>query len=337
MLRKSLLLFAGIFILSGIMASETRLLRQPDVSENHIAFAYANNIRITGHDGGEAKRLTSFQGVESFPKFSPDGQWIAFSGQFAGSTDVYVISVDGGEMKRLTWHPGADIVRGWSPDGKVIFTSARKSAPAGYPRFFSVGFNDGLPVPLDIPRGYRGEYSPDGMHFAYELVKPSDEEWRNYRGGQNRPVWVLNMEDHSLYELPQEDNARNQYPVWIGNTVYFLSDRDYTMNLYSYNMENSNLRQRTFYSDYDIKYLSSGGKLLVYEYAGDIYKYDPSGGEPQKLKITARGDFPWAMAAWKDVSDYLANGTLSPTGVRAVFEARGDIFTISAEKGDWRI
>ncbi len=336
MLKKSLLLFAGIFIISAITASETRLLRQPDVSDNHIAFAYANNIWITGLDGGEANRLTSFQGVESFPKFSPDGQWIAFSGQFAGSTDVYVISVDGGEMKRLTWHPGADIVRGWSPDGRVVFTSGRESAPVGYPKFFAIGFDEGLPEALPIPRGYRGEYSPDGMHFAYELVRPSDEEWRNYRGGQNRPVWVLNMEDHTLYELPREDNARNQYPVWIGNTVYFLSDRDYTMNLYSYNMENSNLRQRTFYSDYDIKYLSSGGGLLVYEYAGNIYKYDPSAGEPQKLKITARGDFPWAMAAWKDVSDYLANGTLSPTGVRAVFEARGDIFTIPAEKGDWR-
>ena len=336
MTKRQVLLIAGLLILTICSASETRLLRQPAVSDNHIAFSYGGNIWITDLYGGEAKRLTSFQGVESNPKFSPDGRWIAFSGQFAGSTDVYVISVDGNEMKRLTWHPGADIVTGWSPDGRVVFTSGRESAPIGYPKFFSVGFDDGLPEALPIPRGYRGEYSPDGMHFAYELVRPSDEEWRNYRGGQNRPVWVLNMEDHSLYELPQEDNSRNQYPVWLGKTVYFLSDRDYTMNLYSYDMLSSTLKQLTFYSDYDIKYLSSGGGLLVYEYGGDIYKFDPSRDVPDKLVVNVSGDFPWAMPGWKNVGSAVTNGSLSPSGVRAVFEARGDIFTVPGDKGDWR-
>ncbi|MFO7922539.1 MAG: PDZ domain-containing protein [Bacteroidales bacterium] len=336
MFKKQILLITGLFILSLATGNETRLLRQPAVSENHIAFAYGSNIWITGLNGGEAKRLTSFRGIESNPKFSPDGRWIAFSGQFAGSTDVYVIPVEGGEMKRLTWHPGADIVRGWTPDGKVVFTSGRESAPVGYPKFFSVGFDDGLPEALPIPRGYRGEYSPDGKRFAYELVRPSDEEWRNYRGGQNRPVWVLNMEDHSLYELPQEDNARNQHPVWIGNTVYFLSDRDYTMNLYSYDMASSTLKQLTFYSEYDIKYLSSGGGLLVYEYGGDIYKYNPSIERSEKLTVSVRGDFPWAMPGWKNTGNSATNGSLSPGGVRAVFEARGDIFTVPVEKGDWR-
>jgi len=184
MAKKQVLLIAGLFILTICSASETRLLRQPAVSDNHIAFSYGGNIWITDLYGGDAKRLTSFQGVESNPKFSPDGRWIAFSAQFAGSTDVYVISVDGNEMKRLTWHPGADIVRGWSPDGRVVFTSGRESAPVGYPKFFAIGFDEGLPEALPVPRGYRGEYSPDGMHFAYELVRPSDEEWRNYRGAR---------------------------------------------------------------------------------------------------------------------------------------------------------
>ncbi len=334
--RKRILLIAGLFILAIASATETRLLRQPDVSDSHIVFSYGGNIWVTDLYGGDAKRLTSFQGVESFPKFSPDGQWIAFSGQFAGSTDVYVISVDGGEMKRLTYHPGADIVRGWTPDGKVVFTSSRESAPVGYPKFFSIGLEDGLPEVLPVPRGYRGEYSPDGMHFAYELVRPSDEEWRNYRGGQNRPVWVLNMEDHSLHELPQVDNSKNQYPVWLGNTIYFLSDRDYNMNLFGYDMETGNMKQFTFYSEYDIKYLSSGGGLLVYEYGGDIYKHDPSLERSDKLTVSVKGDFPWAMPGWKNVGSAAVNGSLSPSGVRAVFEARGDIFTIPVEKGDWR-
>ncbi len=336
MSKNLVMLLAGLLILAAANAGETRLLRQPAVSNDHIAFTHGGNVWITGHEGGEARRLTSFQGVESFPKFSPDGRWIAFSGQFGGSTDVYVISVDGSEMKRLTWHPGADLVRGWSPDGRVIFTSARNSAPSGYPRFFAVGFEEGLPEQLPIPRGYRGEYSPDGRYFAYELVRPSDEEWRNYRGGQNRPVWVLDMEDYSLTELPQEDNARNQYPVWIGNTIYFLSDRDYSMNLYSYDTGSGELTQLTFYSEYDIKYLSAGGGVLVYEYGGDIYRFDPGTRTHEKLSITVRGDFPWAMTGWKNVGNFVTNGSLSPSGVRAVLEARGDIFTVPVEKGDWR-
>jgi tricorn protease len=336
MIKKLLLLTSLFFILAFSSAGETRLLRQPAISDNHIAFAYGGNIWVTGLNGGEARRLTSFQGVESFPEFSPDGRWIAFSGQFAGSTDVYVISVDGGDLKRLTFHPGADIVRGWSPEGKVVFTSARESAPTGYPKFFKIGLDDGLPEALPIPRGYRGEYSPDGLHFAYEMVRPSDEEWRNYRGGQNRPVWVLNMKDHSLFELPQENNSRNQFPVWIGTTVYFLSDRDYTMNLYSFDMESKTLKQLTFHSEYDIKYLSSGGDMLIYEYGGDLYKLNPARDVPEKLSVSVNGDFPWAMPGWKNAADFIGGGSLSPTGVRAVFEARGDIFTIPVEKGDPR-
>jgi len=342
MLKRFLLMVIGIFIILGTMASETRLLRQPSISKDHIAFAYGGDIWITGLDGGEAKRLTSFQGKEFNPKISPDGRWIAFSGQFAGGIDVFVISVDSGEIKQLTWHPGDDIVRGWSPEGKVVFTSTRESPPImpnqdwSYPKFFEIGFEDGLPEALPIPMGYRGEHSPDGQYFAYELVMPVDEEWRNYRGGQNRPIWVLNMKDYSLEELPQVDNSRNQYPVWVGNTIYFLSDRDYNMNLYSYDRGSRKLEQLTFYSEFDIKYLSSGGGLLVYEYGGYIYKYDPLLRKSEKLTISVQGDFPWAMPSMKNVSQFVANVSSSPNGEEIVLEARGDIFILNVKKNNWK-
>ncbi len=333
---KFLFFLLCFFAVTGLNASEARLLRQPDINGDYITFSYGGNIWVVGKEGGEARRLTSFQGAEQNPKFSPDGQWIAFSGQFGGSTDVYVIPSQGGEPKRLTWHPGSDIVRGWTPEGKVVFTSGRESAPVGYPKFFSIGFEEGLPSPLEIPRGYRGEYSPDGNYFAYELVRPSDEEWRNYRGGQNRPVWVLDMNDYSLLELPDAGNSRNQYPVWIDETIYFLSDRDWAMNLYSYNMRTGEQNQLTFHSEYDIKYLSAGEKNLVYEYGGDIYKFSPETGESEKLSIKVNADFPWSREGWKNVSRYITNGSLSATGVRALFEARGEVFTVPTEKGDWR-
>ncbi len=336
MIRKIFICLLLFSLSCALHAKETRLLRQPDINGDQITFSHAGNIWVVDKNGGEARRLTSFQGVEQFPKFSPDGNRIAFSGQFGGSTDVYTIPAAGGEPERMTWHPGSDIVRGWTPDGKVLFTSGRESAPVGYPKFFSIGFDEGLPVPLEIPRGYRGSLSPDGQWFAYELVSPSDEEWRNYRGGQNRPIWVVDMRDYSLFELPGAGDSRNQFPVWLGETVYFLSDRDWAMNLYSYNMQTGEQKQLTFHSEYDIKYLSSGGNMLVYEYGGDIYTFDPENNLSDKEEITINADFPWSMAGWKNVSNFVTNGSLSPTGVRAVFEARGEIFTVPSEKGDSR-
>jgi len=334
--KVSLITFLAFFGISQIFADSDKLLRQPSVNSDKITFSYGNNIWVVAKDGGDAQRLTTTPGREFNPKFSPDGEWIAYSGQKDGNISVYVIPARGGSPKRLTHHPTSDIVRGWTPDGKVLFTSGRKSAPVGYPKFFKVGFDDGLPEPLPIPRGYRGAYSPDGNSFAYEMVRPSDEEWRNYRGGQNRPIWVLDMDDHSLEEIPDNKNVRNQYPVWIDETIYFISDRDYAMNLYSYSMEAEELKQLTFFSEFDIKYLSAGEEFLVFEYGGEIYTFNPDDEEYTKVDINISGDFPWAISQWKDAENFINKGALSPTGVRAVFEARGDIFTIPADKGDWR-
>ena len=335
-LRLSLLL--PIFFFAGLTANgqETKLVRQPDISNGQIVFTYGNDLWIVNSTGGDARRLTSFQGSETHPKFSPDGQTVAFTGQYDGNTDVYTIPAAGGEPKRMTWHPDGDVVRGWSPDGQyVIFESGRTGAPVSVGKFWRVSTSRSFPEALPIPRGHRGDYSPDGSHFAYQQINQSDKEWHNYRGGQNRPIWVFNMDDYSIEKLPW-DGSNDQNPSWMGNTIYFMSDRDYAMNVYSYSRDTNQLNQLTNYSEYDVKELSAGDGMLVYEYGGSIYTLDPKDGSPKKVSITVKGDFPWARPHWENVGNQITNAELSPTGVRAVVQARGEIFTIPTEKGDYR-
>ena len=186
----------------------TRLLRTPSVSATHVAFAYANNIWIVERKGGDARRLSSFQGQSTNPKISPDGTMVAFSADYAGNTDVYVVPVSGGEPQRLTWHPGADSVQGWTPDGtKIMFASARQSsAPNATPRFWTVPVKGGIAEPMPLPRGYQGKISPDGRRIAYRMNTSWDEERRNYRGGQNRPVWIVDLKSFDLVSPPWTDS-----------------------------------------------------------------------------------------------------------------------------------
>ncbi|HMQ89882.1 MAG TPA: PDZ domain-containing protein, partial [Flavilitoribacter sp.] len=316
-------------------AQPTRLLRQPDIHGDRIVFEYGGDLWTAAKTGGQARHLTSFQGVESDPKFSPDGTQIAFTGVYGGNQDVYVVPAEGGEPQRLTWHPAPDIVRGWSPDGKVVFTSPRESAPDGSTKMWQIGLNETFPQALPMPRAYRGTYSPDGASYAYELVAPWDIEWRNYRGGQNRPVWVLDLKSHELKTLPWQ-NSKDQQPVWLGNKIYFLSDRDFAMNIYSYDTRTSALEQLTTFAEYDVKQLAGSGNTLIFEYGGDLYTLDPATKASTKISIEVKGDFPWLQPHWKAAGDLLGNASLSPGAKRVLFEARGEIITVPVEKGDPR-
>jgi tricorn protease len=224
----------------------TRLLRTPTVSATEIAFAYAQNIWVVPRAGGVARRLTSFQGLTSNPHFSPDGKWIAFSGEYAGNLDVYVVPAEGGEPTRLTWHPGADLVQGWTPDGKaVMFSSTRATwAPSGAPRFWTVPLAGGVESPLPLPRAYQGKISPDGTHVAYRMNNSWDEERRNYRGGQNRPIWIVDLKTYDLVSPPWTD-SKDMDPAWVGTTVYFISDRDGVANVWAYDTAAKKLDQVT--------------------------------------------------------------------------------------------
>ena len=328
-------LLAGCF--SVYSQSGTRLLRSPSVSETQIVFAYAQNIWVVPRAGGVARRVTSFQGQTSNPHFSPDGKWIAFSGDYAGNQDVYIVPAEGGEPKRLTWHPSPDLVQGWTSDGqKVMFSSARAtSAPTGAPRFWTVSVNGSIEDPMPLPRGFQGKISPDGSHIAYRMNNSWDDERRNYRGGQNRPIWIVDMKNWDLVSPPWTD-SKDIDPAWLGNTVYFISDRDGVENVWSYEMGSKKLTELTHFRDYDVKTLDAGAGVVVFEQAGYIHELDPKSGKEHVVPITVTGDFPWMMPHWEDVSSRITNMGISPTGKRVVVEARGEIFTIPSEKGDVR-
>jgi tricorn protease len=316
---------------------QTRLLRSPTISASHIAFAYANNIWTVDRAGGRARRLTSFQGETTNPHYSPDGQWIAFSSEYAGNIDVYVVAAEGGEPKRLTWHPGADLVQGWTPDGRaVVFSSTRATwAPSGAPRFWTVPAAGGVEEPMALPRAYQGKISADGTHIAYRMNNSWDEERRNYRGGQNRPIWIVDTKSFDVQSPPWTD-SKDVDPVWVGDTVYFLSDRDGVANVWSYETKAKMLAQVTKFIDFDVKTLDAGAGALVFEQAGYVHELDPKSGKERTVSITATGDFPWMMPRWEDVTARMTNISLSPTGRRVAVEARGEVFTIPAEKGDVR-
>ena len=341
------ILFPGLLILSLLAVNTTmraqspggptRLLRTPTVSATQIAFAYANNIWVVARTGGSARRLTSFQGQTTNPHFSPDGKSIAFSGEYAGNFDVYLVPADGGEPRRLTWHPGADLVEGWTPDGKsILFSSSRATwAPSGAPRFWTVSVDGGVEEPMPLPRAYQGKISADGTHIAYRMNNSWDEERRNYRGGQNRPIWIVDLKTFEVASPPWTD-SKDVNPVWVGDDVYFISDRDGVANVWEYQTKSKRLTQLTKFTDFDVKSMDSGGGVIVFEQAGYVHELDPTNDKLKTVNITAAGDFPWMMPNWEDVTARMTNMALSPTGKRAVVEARGEIFTVPAEKGDVR-
>jgi tricorn protease len=310
-----------------------------------VAFEYGGDLWVVARSGGQARRLTSTSGVETEPRFSPDGSQITFTGIVAGNTDVYVVSTAGGDPKRLTYHPGLDVVRGWTPDGRrVIFASDRDTTPHSHFRLWTIDLVGGMPEPLPPPRAYTGVFSPDGRRLAYEEISVAmfppwaqnqASQWRHYRGGRTHPIRVMNIADYSVEQLPWS-NSNDTDPMWIGGAVYFLSDRNHTVNLFAYRQDTKALAQLTRHDDFDIMSASAGPDAIVYEQAGYIHLVDAKTGQSRQLAIEVTGDFPWARPQFKKVASMIRSAALSPTGVRAVFEARGDIFTVPTEKGDYR-
>ena len=241
----TLILASGMGI--SAFGQGTQLLRQPTLSQTEIVFVYANDLWKVSKAGGQAIRLTSNEGEETLPHFSPDGKFIAFTGEYDGNVDVYLIPASGGEPQRLTWHPGADLVTGWSPDGNYItFTSGREGHNTQESKFFQISKNGGMPSPMAIPRAVNGEISPDGKHIAYQQISFWDPEWRNHRGGQAKPIWIVDLKDYSLQMTPQPDNERHTDPVWLGNKVFYISERDYLANLWSYDPATGKDKQETY-------------------------------------------------------------------------------------------
>ncbi|MCG8608251.1 protease, partial [bacterium] len=333
---------AGLVVLwlipSPVMANskETLLLRTPTVSESHIAFAYAGDIWLTDAHGGEARRLTVNPGAETSPMFSPDGKWVAFTGNYDGNTDVFVVSVQGGSPKRLTFHPDFDIVRGWTPDSKsVLFLSRRYSNSGRYSRLYNVSKEGGFPDALPMPMADRGSFSGNGSRIAYTPIGEAFRTWKRYRGGRVSPIWLFDLKTYEVEEIAHE-NANTARPVWSGDQVYFLSDRNHTMNIFTYDTNTKQVQQVTHHDDFDVKSLAAKGDLLVYEQGGRIHLFSPTNGKSGPLKIHVSPDIPSARPHYEKGVDFIRNAEISPSGARAVFESRGEIFTVPAEKGDIR-
>ena len=317
----------GLIILTSsapLSAQETRLLRQPTLSGEHLAFAHGGDLWIVDRSGGEARRLTSTPAVERDPHFSPDGRSIAFSSNRSGGFSVYVLPIEGGTPSRLSWYPADSYALGWTPDGgRILYASSRETAPAAYQRLWTVSRNGGPSQMLPAPRGHNGAYSADGSKIVVDPVARWDSEWRHYRGGQNKGLVILDLGDLSEQRLPNE-RTTDIRPIWMNGIIYFLSDRDWSMNIFSFDPGSGSLEQLTDFPDIDIKWLSGHDGVLAFARDGWIHTLDPSNGEIRKLEISVQGDFPWAERRGEDVSDRVESSSLSATGKRALFEARGD-------------
>lgn len=328
----------SLFISFQSVAQGTLLLRQPAVSKQQIVFVNGDDLWVVPLTGGDARRLTTAVGAETNPKISPDGKWVAFTGQYDGNTDVYIIAIEGGEPKRMTWHPLADIVQCWTPDGKsIIFSSPRQGNPATPAKFYKVNISGGTPEAMIIPFASAGSLNEDGNLMAYQPYAFWDPEWRNYRGGQAQPIWIFNFKTQETQKTVQKDNERHTAPVWDNGVLYFLSEQDYANNVWSYNLKTKEQKQLTFHKDFDVKNLSASNGVLVYEQGARLHSLDITTGKTKPLEINVRGDLNWGRARWNSIPPAaLTNASLSPTGKRALFEYRGEIFTVPKENGDWR-
>jgi tricorn protease len=334
-------MFAFVMFLSAAMAAsaqsqDTRLLRYPDVSKDHIVFTYAGDLWIVARGGGMAHRLTAHPGEEVFPKFSPDGKWIAFTGDYDGNTDVFVMPAAGGEPRRLTYHPGNDLVLGWTPDGKrILFRSNRFSQPPDYTRLFTVSPEGGMPEMLPVPRASLTSFAPDGNRIAYLPTSQDFRTWKRYRGGWKPPIGIYDLKGNTYSELPNT-KGMDLFPMWHGDTIYFISDLDGTMNLYRYDLGSKKTRKLTTFTEYDIKWPSLGQDAIVFENGGLIYTFDIASEKATQIHITVAGDDIEARPEVRSVATQIRGAGISPSGARAVFEARGDIFTLPAEHGSPR-
>jgi len=346
-MRRLPLLVLALVLPALASAAPTKLLRFPDVYGDQVAFCYAGDIWKASSKGGPATRLTAHPGVEVFPRFSPDGKWIAFTGQYDGDEQVYVIPSDGGEPKQLTWYPahgplaprwGYDnIVYGWTPDGSSILFRSLRYGYAEHPgQLYTVKPTGGPAIPLPMPRAGAGDYAPDGQRMIYAPLWRDFRTWKRYEGGWATDLYIYDLKTHATKVVaPTKRTERD--PMWIGDAIFFVSDRTGTLNLYKYDVKSEAVTQVTKSDTWDVRWASSDNKATIaFEAGGEIHVLDAASGKDTKIDITVPDDGLWdrpsRVSAAGNVEDY----DLSPKGERALFTARGDIFTAPIENGPTR-
>jgi len=347
MKRFFLFISVGMFFLSSwVLAEEARLLRFPDVSRDRVAFAYAGDIYVAPRQGGQAIRLTSHEGLELFPKFSPDGEMIAFTGQYDGDMAVYFMSVQGGEPKRLTYHPGIqrtserfgpeNLVLGWHPDGrKVMFRSRKETNDWWDGLIYFVDIDGGLPEPLPMkPAGFTS-LSPDGKKATYCPIYRDFRTWKRYKGGMQQDVWIFDLKSYDAEKITNWEGSDNM-PMWFEDKIYFNSDRTGTLNIFCYDTNTKKIRQVTDYTEYDVRWPSLGPDGIAFENGGYLFVLDLPSEALHKVEIQITTDRNMVRTEFVGVSDKIRGFDISPDAKRAVFSARGEIFTVPAKEGNTR-
>ena len=354
-MKKVLILtFLIIFSLAAIMsrAEETRLLRQPHINGDKVVFVYAGDLWTVSSNGGNAVKLTSFEGAEIFPKFSPDGKWIAFSGEYSGTRQIYLIPANGGVPKQLTFYPDVgpmpprggwdNIPIDWTPDGKKILIRSNRT-PYGQrvsKDFLVDPFNEGLEEPLQVPEGGPASLSPDGSKLVYSIKPREYRTWKRYKAGRAQDIGIYDLKLNKIERITTYPGTDN-FPMWVGDKIYFASDRTdvksddpRTFNIYSYDLKSKNMAKITTFTEFDCLWPARGKGGIVFENGGYIYKLNPDTEKAVKLSITVTDDRPYTRAVYKDVSKFIESYYISPSAKRAVFAARGDVFTVPAKHGD---
>ncbi|MEO8383133.1 MAG: PDZ domain-containing protein [Acidobacteriota bacterium] len=334
---KMLVVLLSMLAATSLAAAPT-LYQAPTLSRTQIVFAYAGDLWNVAREGGVARRLTTHPGVESDPHFSPDGSMVAFTGEYDGNTDVFVIPAEGGVPKRLTLHPGKDMAAGWTSDGtRVLFRSSRESVRT-YRQLFTIGLDGGLPQLVPLPHADEGSFAPDDARIAYQPISQWQPDWKRQKGGQTGQIWIARMSDSAIERVPHP-GSNDHAPTWMGDSVYFISDRGSrtgTTSIFAYDTRAKSVRQVLLNVGLDIKSLSAGPDALVYEQFGSIFLLDPQSGASTPVSIRVEGDFAGVRPRYEPAGESIRGGRISPTGARALFEARGEIITVPAEKGDPR-
>ncbi|HEX6885277.1 MAG TPA: PDZ domain-containing protein [Planctomycetota bacterium] len=325
-------------IQASLATGDTRLLEQPAVSAEHVAFIYAGDLWVARLDGGDVRRLTTHPGQEMRPRFSPDGRTLSFTGQYDGNYDVYVVPVAGGEPKRMTWHPGVDSSQGFTPDGaSIVFNSARTTYTNRFRQLWTRPLAGGPPTMLPLPSAFEAGFSPDGKKLAYTPLSDPFAQWKHYRGGTATRIWVYDFATAQVEQIPQPAGRCNDSdPSWLGTTVYFRSDRDGEFNLYAYDTVTKKVTRLTEHADFPVIDPSTGGGRVVYEQGGALHLYDPAAKKSTQLRIGVAADLIETRPRWVAGAEHVRSADLSPSGARAVFGLRGEIVTVPAEKGDAR-
>ena len=330
-------------------SQEGRLMRFPDVYKDKIAFVYGGDIWLASTSGGVARRITEGPGRELFPKFSPDGKWIAFTGQYDGNFNVYVMPSEGGQPRQLTFYQGSaqqlsdrmgihDEVVTWTPDSKRIVFLTRRDASNGWvKRPYTVSVDGGLPEPLPMDQGGLLSYSADGSKIAYNMIFRNFRQWKRYTGGLAQAITVYDLKNNTSFDLPHTEWT-DTFPMWHGNTIYFSSDRgsEHKLNLYAYDIGSKQVEQLTHFDQWDAMWPSLGPDAIIFENAGYLYTFDFQSKQPKKLNISLPADRPQTLKRWDSVGRLITDFDIAPDGKRAVFSARGDVFTAPAKEGSIR-